>query len=201
MRNTTKAKIKKIFLKNKGYAHAKDISDAGIHRKYLSDLLESGEVIKLKRGLYKWNNEKYNSINELVDVSKIIPEGVICLTTALSYYNLTTYTPLEYQIAVPNDKKINKVDYPPINLYYFTEKYYSQGINKVKVNQHLIKIYDIEKSISDSFRYSYEIPKDILIESLKEYLKLPQKNINKLLTYAQGTSAEDKISKYLEVLV
>ncbi|TDO85887.1 putative AbiEi antitoxin of type IV toxin-antitoxin system [Halanaerobium saccharolyticum] len=201
MRNKTKAKIKKIFLNNNGYAHAKDISEAGIHRKYLSDLLESGEIIKLKRGLYKWNNEKFNSIDELVDVSKIIPEGVICLTTALSYYNLTTYTPLEYQIAIPNDKKINKVDYPPINLYYFTEKYYSQGINKVKVNQHLIKIYDIEKSISDSFRYSYEIPKDILIESLKEYLKLPEKNINKLLTYAQGTSAEDKISKYLEVLV
>ncbi|MEC9489339.1 MAG: type IV toxin-antitoxin system AbiEi family antitoxin domain-containing protein [Halanaerobiales bacterium] len=201
MRNKTKSKIKKIFLNNKGYARTKDISEAGIHRKYLSDLLESGKIIKLKRGLYKWNNEKYNSISELVDVSKIIPEGVICLTTALSYYNLTTYTPHEYQIAIPNDKKINKVDYPPINLYYFTEKYYNQGIKKVKVNQHLIKIYDIEKSISDSFRYSYEIPKDILIESLKEYLKLPEKNINKLLTYAQGTSAEDKISKYLEVLV
>jgi predicted transcriptional regulator of viral defense system len=57
------------------------------------------------------NNKGYahaKDINELVDVSKIIPEGVICLTTALFYYNLTTYIPLEYQIAVPNNKSFPK---------------------------------------------------------------------------------------------
>jgi predicted transcriptional regulator of viral defense system len=201
MKTETRRKIKDIFYKNKGYLRAKELSEEGIHRKYLSELLENGKIIKLKRGLYKWNDQNFNGINELVDVAKIIPDGVICLTSALSYYELTTYTPLEYQVAIPNQKKIKNVTYPPINLFYFSEKYYKEGITKVKIDGYSIKMYDIEKSISDSFRYSYDIPKDILIESLKEYLKHPEKNINKLLTYAQGTSAEEKISKYLEVLV
>lgn len=201
MNPETKYRIKNIFYENKGYLHAKDLTEKGIHRKYLSDLLKNEEVIKLKRGLYKWNDEKFNSLNELVDVSMIIPDGVVCLASALSYYELTTYTPLEYQIAIPNQKKIKNVSYPPINLYYFSKKYYREGIKEEKIGEYDIKIYDIEKSLSDSFRYSYEIPKDILIESLKGYLSRSDKNINKLMNYAIGTSAEKKLTKYLEVLV
>jgi len=201
MNPETKYRIKKFFYENKGYLHAKDLTEKGIHRKYLSDLLENEEVIKLKRGLYKWNDEKFNSLNELIDVAMIIPDGVVCLASALSYYELTTYSPLEYQIAIPNQKKIKRVSYPPINLYYFSKKYYQNGIKEEKIDEYEIKIYDIEKSLSDSFRYSYEIPKDILIESLKEYLSRSDKNINKLMNYASGTSAEKKLTKYLEVLV
>lgn len=197
----TKNKIKKIFYENKGYIQAKDLSEKGIHRKYLGDLLKNKEIIRLKRGLYKWDNEKFNSLNELIDVAMIIPDGVICLASALSYYELTTYNPMEYQIAIPNQKKIKNVNYPPINLYYFSKKYYQEGIKEEKIDEYNIKIYDIEKSLSDSYRYSYEIPKDILIESLKEYLSRSDRNINKLMTYASGTSAEKKLTKYLEVLV
>ena len=201
MNPETKYRIKKIFYENKGYLHAKDLTKKGIHRKYLSDLLKNKEIIKLKRGLYKWNDDKFNSLNELIDVAMIIPDGVVCLASALSYYELTTYSPLEYQIAIPNQKKIKSVSYPPINLYYFSKKYYQNGIKEEKIDEYEIKIYDIEKSLSDSFRYSYEIPKDILIESLKEYLSRSDKNINKLMNYASGTSAEKKLTKYLEVLV
>lgn len=201
MNPETKYRIKRIFYENKGYLHAKDLTEKGIHRKYLSDLLENEEVIKLKRGLYKWNDEKFNSLNELIDVAMIIPDGVVCLASALSYYELTTYSPLEYQIAIPNQKKIKSVSYPPINLYYFSKKYYQEGIKEEKIDEYEIKIYDIEKSLSDSFRYSYEIPKDILIESLKEYLSHSDRNINKLMNYASGTSAEKNLTKYLEVLV
>ena len=94
MNPETKYRIKKFFYENKGYLHAKDLTEKGIHRKYLSDLLENEEVIKLKRGLYKWNDEKFNSLNELIDVAMIIPDGVVCLASALSYYELTTYLSL-----------------------------------------------------------------------------------------------------------
>jgi predicted transcriptional regulator of viral defense system len=201
MKKETKLKIKQIFMDNKGYARSKDITSAGIHRKYLSDLMDDRIIIKLKKGLYKWNENEYSAINELVDVSKIVSEGIICLISALSYYELTTYNPLKYQVAIPNSKKIAIPDYPPIKLYYFSEKYYEAGIDEIEIENHYIKIYDIEKTISDCFRYSYEIPKDILLESLKEYISRPDKNINKLMKYAQNTSADKKISNYLEVLL
>lgn len=201
MKNKIRKQIKGIFYNNNGYARTKDIVEANIHKKYLRDLLDEGSIYKLKRGLYKWNELEFDFSNEIVDVAKIVPEGVVCLTSALSYYDLTTYTPSEYQIAIYRKSKVVLPDYPPINLCYFSKKYFHTGINQINIEGNLIRIYDIEKTISDSFRYSNEIPKDILLESIKEYMKRRNKNINKLMKYAQNTSAESLITKYLEVLL
>ena len=192
-------KIKNVFYQNNGYAKTKDIVNADIHKKYLKELLDEGIIYKLKRGLYKWR--EYDFSNEIVDVAKIVPGGIICLVSALSYYGLTTYTPLEYQVAIYQKSKVVLPDYPPINIYYFSKEYYETGIKKINMDGNTIKIYNIEKTISDCFRFNNEIPKDVLLESIKEYVRKRDKNINKLMKYARNTSAEKQISKYLEVLV
>jgi predicted transcriptional regulator of viral defense system len=201
MNNRTREKIKIVFYKNNGYARTKDIVKANIHKKYLKDLLDEGSIYKLKRGLYRWNELEFDYSNEIIDVTKIVPDGVICLTSALSYYDLTTYTPLEYQIAIYRKSKIVLPEYPPIRLYYFSNNYYQNGINELNIDGNLLRIYDVEKTICDCFRYSNEIAKDILLEGIKEYMKREDKNINKLMKYAQNTSAEDLITKYVEALL
>lgn len=199
MNKEVEEKIKDVFYKNNGYAKTKDIVNTGIHKKYLKELLDEGIIYKLKRGLYKWR--EYDFPNEIVDVSKIVPGGILCLVSALSYYGLTTYMPLEYQIAIHQKSKVVLPDYPPIKLYYFSKEYYESGIKKINLGGNTIKIYDIEKTISDCFRFNNEIPKDVLLESIKEYVKKRDKNINNLMKYARNTSAEELISKYLEVLI
>lgn len=201
MNNKIKNKIKKIFFNNNGYARTKDIVEANIHKKHLKDLLDSGSIFKLKRGLYKWNELEFNFSNEIVDVAKIVPEGVVCLTSALSYYDLTTYTPSKHHMAIYRKSKVVLPDYPPIKIHYFSDKYFHAGINEISIDGNLVKIYDIEKTISDCFRYSNVISKDILLESIKEYATRRDKNINKLLKYAQNSSAKNLIFKYLEVLL
>ncbi len=171
------------------------------NKKYLKDLLNENSIYKLKRGLYKWNELEFDYSNEIIDVAKIVPEGVICLTSALLYYDLTTYIPSEYQIAIHRKSKVVLPDYPPIRLFYFSDKYYQSGITEVSLAGNSIKIYNIEKTIPDCFRYSNETPKDILIESIKEYMNRRDKNINKLMKYAQNTSAEKLLIKYVEVLL
>jgi predicted transcriptional regulator of viral defense system len=93
--------IKKVFKNNKGYARTKDIIDTGIHTSYLYQLTDENIVRKIKRGLYYWNDYKIDIQEELVEVAKIVPKGVICLLSALSYYEVTTYNPWEYYIAIP----------------------------------------------------------------------------------------------------
>ena len=45
---------------------------------------------------------------------------MLCLTSALAYYDLTTYNPWQYEIAIERTKKITLPDYPPIKLVYFS---------------------------------------------------------------------------------
>jgi len=201
LKNEIKEKIKEIFYVNNGYIRTKDISSKDVNRRYLRDLINEGAIEKIKQGLYRWKDAKFDVEEELVNVSKIIHHGVICLVSALAYYELTTYTPGEYTIAVRRNYNIKLPDYPPIKLYYFSDKYYMDGIEKIDINGNIIKIYNIEKTICDCLRYGNKISKDIIVESIKEYVKRRDKNISKLMNYAAKTKVKDIVQKYMEVLM
>lgn len=201
LKNKIKEKIKEVFYVNNGYIRTKDISSKGINRRYLRDLINEGVIERIKQGLYRWKDAKFDVEEELVNVSKIIHHGVICLVSALAYYELTTYTPGEYTIAVRRNYNIKLPDYPPIKLYYFSDKYYMDGVEKIDINGNIIKIYNIEKTICDCLRYRNKISKDIIVESIKEYVKRRDKNISKLMNYAAKAKVKDVVQKYMEVLI
>lgn len=201
MKSKIREKIKEVFYADHGYVRTKDISCAGIDRRYLRDLINEDTIEKIKRGLYRWKDAKFDIEDELIDVSKIVPCGIICLESALAYYDLTTYTPGEYRVAVHRKYNIKLPDFPPIKLYYFSDKYYVDGVEKIDINGNIIKIYNIEKTICDCLRYEDKISKDIIVESIKEYVKRRDKNISKLMNYAAKAKVKDVVQKYLEVLV
>jgi predicted transcriptional regulator of viral defense system len=201
LKNKIREKIKEVFYANHGYSSTGDISTAGIDRRYLRDLINEDTIEKIKQGLYRWKDVKFDVEEELIAVSKIIPHGVICLVSALAYYELTTYTPGEYTVAVKRNYNIKLPNYPPIKLYYFSDKYYVDGVEKIDINGNIIKIYNIEKTICDCLRYEDKISKDIIVESIKEYVKRRDKNISKLMNYATKAKVRDVIQKYIEVLV
>ena len=201
MRNDKKEKIKEIFYANHGYSSTGDISSAGIDRKYLKFLVNEGNIERIKRGLYRWKDTKFDVEEELITVSKIIQQGIICLVSALAYYDLTSYTPGEYTVAVRRNYNIKLPDYPPIKLYYFSNKYYMRGIEEIDINGNIIKIYNIEKTICDCLRYEDKISKDIIVESIKEYIRRRDKDISKLMDYAAEAKVKNAVQKYIEVLV
>jgi len=201
LKSKIREKIKEVFYANHGYSSTGDISTAGIDRRYLRDLINEDVIERIKQGLYRWKDVKFDVEEELINVSKIISHGVICLVSALAYYELTTYTPGEYTVAVKRNYNIKLPNYPPIKLYYFSDKYYVDGVEKIDINGNIIKIYNMEKTICDCLRYEDKISKDIIVESIKEYVKRRDKNISKLMNYATKAKVRDVIQKYIEVLV
>ena len=195
-------KIKNIFEKNNGYARTKDILEADIHSSHLYKLQEEGEVSRIKRGLYRWNDDEFDSSTELIEVSNIAPNGVICLLSALSYYDLTTTNPWEYYIAIHRDEHSPKLpDYPPISIFYFGDKQFNTGIKEVDIEGSKVKIYDKEKTICDCIRLRNKVGTDVVKEAMQNYLKRKDKNISKLLDYAEVTGIKNIVKRYLEVLV
>ena len=167
---------------------------------YLRELQDDGTIIKVKRGLFTLSeNDQYNSLRE-AQIS--IPGGVICLGTALSYYNLTTWDPPEIQIAIIRGRKIKLPEYPPIQLCSFSGVYYCKGIVTVDIDQgNSIQIYDREKTICDIIRYRNRIGVDIMKEALGEYIRCKEKDLNKLNSYAKELKISTVLNNYLEVLI
>lgn len=194
--------IKEIFAKNNWYAKTKDIIEAGIHTSHLYQMESENMITKIKRGLYKWNGEEFDSESELIEVSKIIPHGVVCLISALDYYEITTHSSWEYYIAIHRDaRKPVLPDHPPIRTFYFSKKQFETGIKEEKINGVKFKIYDLEKTICDLLRLRNKIGMDIAKDALQEYVKKRDRNIAKLLNYADIIGISNLMKKYLEVLV
>ena len=191
--------ILEIFNQNKGYARTRDILETGVHHHYLDMLVQKGKVVKIKRGLYKLASVSVD--DELEEVSHIVPDGVICLFSAWNYYQLSDFVPPEYHIAIEKIRKVALPDYPPIKVYYWSEKYWSIGITEARVGNTIVKIYDKEKSVCDAIRYRNKIGKDVEKEVLKNYLKEKSRNIDKLLRFARLLRVEEQIKTYLSILL
>jgi len=191
--------ILKIFRENKGYARTKDILDAGLHHYYLGKLLEEGKIIRIKRGLYRLASIRID--DEMQEISRIIPHGVICLFSAWNYYQLSDFVPPEYHVAIERSRKVFLPDYPPIKVYYWSEKYWSIGITEVKIGNTMVSIYEKEKSVCDAIRYRNKIGKDVEKEVLSNYLKKRGRNIDKLLNYARILRIEEQMETYLSILL
>ncbi|MDD4239591.1 MAG: type IV toxin-antitoxin system AbiEi family antitoxin domain-containing protein [Desulfotomaculaceae bacterium] len=201
MKEVTYKQIYNIFKKNNGYARTQDITQAGIHNIYLNNLLENGEIERIKRGLYRWVDMENPAGSVLLDVAMAIPNGVICLQYALAYYDLTTYKPWEITVAVGRKSRVTLPEYPPVKLYYFSPKVFNAGIEKIQAGGHEVKIYSKEKTICDCMRYRKQLGKDIIKEMMLQYIKTHTRNLELLMKYAEICGVTKQVQTYIEVLL
>ncbi|MBN1997007.1 type IV toxin-antitoxin system AbiEi family antitoxin domain-containing protein [candidate division KSB1 bacterium] len=192
-----------IFQKHGGYARMKDLKGASVQSQAIAQLVQDGVIEKIKPGLYRLAELPLINMIPIsyIDVCKAIPNGVICLLSALEHFELTTFNPSEIYVALPHSSKPPKMYYPPVRSFYYRDRFYNYGINTIKTGQGNIQIYDKEKSICDMFRYRKKLGEDIALEALKNYLKQNDVNIQKLTKDAIHCQVKTIILPYLKAMV
>ncbi len=190
-----------VFKTHKGFARTKDILAAGVHTRNIKRAREKGQVIQVKRGFYRLAEIPLISNQGFIDLARAVPEGVICLLSALSYYELTTFNPSVISMAICRGSRRPKIEYPPVEFYYFSKKQFEAGINKIKIKGHEIRIYNPEKTICDCFRYRNKLGLDIAKEGLSEYLKRKDRSLEKLLEYAEVCRIKPLLQTWLNAMI
>jgi len=154
----------------------------GLPSRMLAYFCKIGIIERISRGLYKIKNYNIDIDFEWEDlalVAKSIPNGVICLISALCYYNLTDQIMREFWIAIPHSSTSPKRP----NAHIVRMRNITLGKTQIKMGTINLKIFDRERTIIDSFRYLSE---EIAIKALKAYLNSKEKpNLKKLLKYAK----------------
>ncbi len=201
MNNKKQNNIIDIFKSHNGYARSKDILANGFHSRKIKEMVEGGNIVKVKNGLYKLAQIPSTSNQSFIDVSKAVPESVVCLLSALSYYELTTFNPSMISVAIYRKSWRPKLAYPPVEFYYFSQKQFQSGIVEIKIKDNPVRIYCMEKTICDCFRYRNKLGVDIAKEGLSEYLKQKNRNIEKLLKYAQICRIKPLIQTWLDAIL
>ena len=183
------------FVENFGFLKSKEITDRTQWR-ILNKMLKNDSVSKVKRGLYRLNDFEYD--NSFVEVMNIVPHGVFCLFSAWFYYGLTTTIPYENHIAITQKRKLTLPNYPPIRLYYLSEKFYQLGITQIKEGNQFINMYDLEKSVCDAVRFRNKVGMDIAIEVVRNYVgRRGNRNFDKLAKYARELRIEKIMQNFI----
>ena len=87
------------------------------------------------------------------------------------------------------------------NLHYFTDERFQKGIKTIQIENNQFRIYDLEKTVIDIVFYREKIGIEEMKEVLTNYLKRENRNLDKLLKYADILKCGKTIRQYLEVLV
>ena len=178
-----------------------ELKDMGFSQYKVRKLIDAGKLIKLNKSYYE-NTDYTGEESDFYYAEAYAPNGVICLLSAAVYYNLTTYIPDAVDVAIPRKAKVSTVpDRPQMNVYHFTDERHELGITEVKEGKNGFRIYDVEKTVVDIVFYREKVGIEETKEVLLAYLKRKDRNLNRLLKYAELMKCDKTLRQYLEVLV
>ena len=183
----------------KPFFTVKEAKKQGVSRRMLSYYVENGEMERIARGIYCSSHyepsEKNLQWEDLAVAASNIQGGVICLISALVYYDLTDEIMKEFWIAVNNNH--SKAKFPLCRIIRMRNM--DIGVNTIKMAGFKIKIFDKERTIIDSFRL---LDFETAMKALKKYLqsKKEKPNINKLNKYVKVLRAS-KVQEYITAIV
>ncbi len=177
------------------------LRDKGLTQYRVSKLVSGGKLIKLNKSYYE-NAEYQGEESDFYYVEAYTPRGVICLLSAAVYYHLTTFIPDAVDVAIPRKAKVSTMpNWPQMNVHYYTDDRYTLGIETVQEGRNKFRIYDIEKTVTDIVFYREEVGIEETKEILVTYLRRKDRNLNRLLRYAEMLKCEKAMRGYLEVLL
>ncbi len=122
----------------------------------------------------------------------------MCLLSALRFYNLTTQSPFEVWLAIPNKARAPRMDYPPLRIVRFSGPALTEGIEAHMVDGVPVRITGVAKTVADCFKYRNKIGLDVALEALREAWREKRVSTDELWRYAELCRVANVMRPYLE---
>lgn len=198
---SAKDEAKQLVREKKGIIHTAEAIQAGIHPRTLYELRDAGELVQVSRGVYRLADQQPISNVDIVTVAARIPRAVICLVSALAFHDITTQIPHAVSIALERGAEPPRLDYPPVTVHRLSGDALTQGIQEHTVDGMTVRVYSLEKTLADCFRFRNKLGMDIVLEALKLYKARKSFNIGELLKYARICRVEAIMKPYIEAML
>lgn len=184
---------------NNGFITASQITDAGFQRRLLGELVSTGKLYKAERGIYAlpdaWEDEMFF-------LQYRYSKGVFSHETALYLHGLSDRTPIAFTMTFPHGYNSIGVKKSGITVKFAKPEIYGLGIVEMpSPNGNPVKVYDIERTLCDIVKGNNACEIGIVNGAMKSYAASREKNLSKLISYAERLRVKPKILRYMEVLL
>lgn len=183
-----------------GPLRTSQILAAGVHRRDLYALRDSGIVMMVSRGVYQLAEFPPLSEPDIITVAARVPNGVICLVSALHFYGLTTEISRRISVALLRGAARPKLDWPPLLVYRFSKPMFEQGIETRKFEGVPVRIYAAAKTVADCFRFRNRLGLDVAIEALRAGLAGRLFTPGEIMHYAEICRVKKIVRPFLDAM-
>ncbi len=188
------ARSKKIFR-----ANDLDMSPNNA-RKQISRLVEEGLLERVGYGLYSLAENDFNEEQSFLEVAVKVPNGVLCLLSALRFHLLTTQNPFEVWLAIERDSRIPKVEIVQTRVFRFAPSVYHVGIETHIVEGVAVKVYSAAKTVADCFYYQKTVGLDVALEALRDAWRTRKATMDEIYHFAKIRRVDKTMMPYLNTL-
>jgi predicted transcriptional regulator of viral defense system len=141
------------LLRERGMARLSEFIEQGITATTISRMERKGASTQLGRGLYRLPDAPLDANHSLAEAAKLVPNGVICLDSALAFHELTDRIPASVWVGIGARDWRPKIDRPRIQIVRFGPKVFDKGIETHIIERVPVRIYSPAKTIVDLFRH------------------------------------------------
>lgn len=184
--------------KTKVLLRARDLSHRQLPTVVLSRMVAAGKLERVSRGLYSMPGLAINEHRSLAQVALRVPEGVVCLLSALRVHGLGTQAPFEVWLAIENRATIPKLDQPRIRPVRMSGAAFTDGIDRLLVDGVKVPVFNAAKTIADCFKYRNKIGLDVALEALRDGWAQRKFTIEDVWHFAQVNRVANVMRPYLE---
>lgn len=192
---------KRIIVKKGGIAKSSDFVAAGMRAIDVIKLCNAGYLDRIRHGYYQLAGEDLSSEEQLL--AALIPQGIICVESALFHYGYSYFTPRKWSIAVPRTMSRTKLDVAALSLqtYYVQPEIHELGRTTDDFNGVDLSVYDRERTICDCFKYRSKLDSELFNRALNAYANDTRKNLPLLSVYAKKMRVYRKVTELMEALL
>ena len=134
------------LLKQQGMARLTEFRNAGITAATISRLEEAGEITRLTRGLYQLPDAKVDANHTLAQAAKLVPRGVVCLTSALAFHELIDKIPPKVWLAIGSKDWRPALKYPPVRFARFPAELLNSGVETRDIEGIPVRVFSVAKT-------------------------------------------------------
>lgn len=200
-RLTKQELAQKVIINNGGISKTADFAASGINKYDVAQLCNKGCIERIRRGFYQLPHS--TQITEEQFIREFLPQGIICMESALFHYGYSDFSPREWSVAVPRtaSRTVKNIEEFPIRAYYIQKDFLNIGKTTSRFNNIELPVYDRERTICDCFKYRTKLDNEIFNKAVNAYVADSKKKLANLSKYAKQMGIYEKIMSIMEVLL
>jgi len=185
-----------------GVASTSELIKGGARWEDLYRLRDEGALIELSRGIYRVADAPATAHLDLVAVCRRVPEGMICLNSAASFWDLTDEMPDSVHVAVARGRHRPNIVYPPTRVHVFAADTFALGRAKQTLESaETIAISSQERTVVDLLRLRSRVGRDLALSALRRYLQGRDAKPGELLALARQLRVGTVMAEVMEPML